>query len=129
MIRFLSKLKILLAVSLIALGLSANADVSLPVKTVATGDSCVEPVETMRRYHMEMLKHQRDDTMVRGIRTEKHSLVGCINCHAQKSESGDYIPVNDKDQFCESCHSYSAVKVDCFQCHRTTPDVEVSVSE
>ena len=32
--------------------------------------------------HMDMLKHQRDLTMHEGIRTTKHSLKECIECHA-----------------------------------------------
>ena len=32
------------------------------------------------------------------------------------------IPVNAPGQFCESCHTYAAVKMDCFECHATVPD-------
>jgi hypothetical protein len=31
------------------------------------GDNCVEDTEFMRRYHMTLLLHQRDDTMLKGI--------------------------------------------------------------
>ena len=44
-------------------------------------ESCVEPTEFMRRNHMEVIKHQRDETVHNGIRSTKHSLAGCIECH------------------------------------------------
>lgn len=92
-------------------------------------DQCVEPTDYMRRYHMDVLLHQRDETVLKGIRTKKHSLVGCINCHTKQDGHGQNIPINDEGQFCESCHTYAAVKIDCFQCHRSTPDIEVANDE
>lgn len=87
----------------------------------AEGRNCVEPNDVMRRRHFDFILHQRDDTVHRGIRTSKHSLVGCIDCHAAKDDSGKHIPINAEDQFCSSCHTYSAVKIDCFECHATVP--------
>tara|TARA_B100001971_G_scaffold206766_1_gene226018 strand:- start:8684 stop:9181 length:498 start_codon:yes stop_codon:yes gene_type:complete len=111
----------LLSASLfLGLALTANA-LSGPKIPQARGEKCVEPVEMMRRNHMEFLKHKRDATMRWGIRTEKHSLIGCIECHAAKGEDGKYIPVNDPDQACRSCHDYTAVTMDCFSCHATVP--------
>ena len=73
----------------------------------------MEPTEVMRRDHMKMILHQRDETMHQGIRTVKHSLKNCVNCHADpKTES-----VLGHNGFCESCHTYAAVTMDCFGCH------------
>ena len=84
-----------------------------PTVKITKGEQCVEPTEEMRRNHMQMILHQRDDTVHRGVRTSKHSLKNCIDCHAD--------PVTDsvlgKDGFCESCHSFAAVSMDCFSCH------------
>lgn len=89
-----------------------------PVIEAARGGQCVEPVADMRRNHMEYLKHQRDDTMHGGIRGARYSLKACIECHAsQQTNSVTAAPTN----FCISCHSYAAVKVDCFECHATQP--------
>ena len=89
-----------------------------PVIEWATGGHCVEPPEVMRRFHMDYLKHQRDDTLQRGIRGAKYSLKACVECHASRtSNSVTAAPTN----FCISCHSYAAVKIDCFQCHATQP--------
>ena len=93
----------------------------LPQIPPATGERCVEPTDVMRREHMRFLTHQRDDTVRAGIRGAKHSLVGCIACHAQKDAQGVAIPVNAKGQFCESCHRFAAVSVDCFECHASVP--------
>ncbi len=92
--------------------------VAKPIIEPARGDKCVEPAQDMRRNHMEYLKHQRDDTMRGGIRGAKYSLKTCIECHAsQTTNSVTAAPTN----FCISCHSFAAVKVDCFECHATQP--------
>ena len=87
------------------------------VEPAAAGTQCVEPPAVMRRMHMEFLKHQRDDTVRGGIRGAKYSLKDCIDCHAnQKTASVAKAETN----FCVSCHSYAAVKIDCFECHSST---------
>ena len=32
-----------------------------------------------------------------------------------------------KDDFCVSCHSYAAVKIDCFDCHSTKPQGSIAM--
>lgn len=76
-------------------------------------DRCVEDTEFMRRNHMKLLLHQRDETVHRGIRTKKYSLRNCINCHASKKTNS----VLGENGFCESCHRFAAVTMDCFSCH------------
>ncbi len=101
------------AVLLLAPALS-SAGAAKPVVKIENPGQCIAPAEEMRRNHMEMLKHQRDRTMRQGIRGEKASLNECINCHASKTTGS----VTGKDNFCESCHSYAAVKLDCWDCHQ-----------
>ncbi|PLX61249.1 MAG: hypothetical protein C0630_12465 [Sedimenticola selenatireducens] len=76
----------------------------------------------MRRNHMDYLKHDRRETVHKGIRNTQYSLAECVECHAEKDSAGAYKPVNADGQFCESCHSYVAVNLTCFQCHRKTPE-------
>ena len=97
--------------------------VALPKFPQPAGEKCVEPDEVMRRQHMDFILHQRDLTMHEGIRGKaaKYSLKGCIDCHVGYDDQGKAIPINAKGQFCESCHNYAAVSIDCFSCHRTTP--------
>jgi hypothetical protein len=78
---------------------------------------CVEDPKLMRRMHMEFLKHDRDDTVRRGIRTLKHSLSACVDCHANAT---DNRVLGSEQHFCQGCHSYAAVKLDCFDCHAST---------
>jgi hypothetical protein len=80
---------------------------------------CVEPTADMRVNHMEYILHKRDQTMHEGIRTKQHSLVECINCHV--SAAPDAPRVSSEKHFCNSCHSYAAVTIDCFQCHADRP--------
>ena len=80
---------------------------------------CVEPVEEMRKNHMEYILHQRDETVHRGIRTTQYSLDQCINCHV--SDAPDAPRFSSEEHFCNSCHSYAAVRIDCFQCHADRP--------
>jgi hypothetical protein len=84
------------------------------IEPARAGTQCVEPSDVMRRQHMNFLRHQRDDTVRGGVRGAKHSLKDCIDCHASAStRSVAQAPGN----FCVSCHSYAAVKIDCFECH------------
>ena len=117
-----------IALSLGTSVIKAYAEVSQPVFPSARGEQCVEPVDIMRRDHFEFLKHQRDKTVREGIRTPRHSLAGCIDCHADKDAQGRFVPVNAKGQFCQSCHVYAAVKIDCFSCHAARPSERVSQS-
>lgn len=87
--------------------------VPFPQHSITKGKKCVEPTDVMRKRHMEFILHQRDKTMHGGIRTTKHSLKNCINCHADPQTKS----VTGKDGFCESCHAYTAVSIDCFGCH------------
>lgn len=116
-------LRLLLLVSVLALsGNRAAAEPEQPIITKGKGEQCVEPVDVMRRMHMYFLKHERDETVHSGIRGRSYSLVGCVDCHTQKDAKDEFIPVNAEDQFCASCHAYSAVKIDCFECHATKPE-------
>jgi hypothetical protein len=87
-------------------------------------DNCVEPTEYMRRNHMELIRHQRDTTVYGGIRSTKHSMAGCVTCHVGYDADQQPVPVNGDHQFCEACHDYAAVTLNCFDCHATVPEGE-----
>ena len=93
-----------------------------PVIIKGKGDQCVADIDYMRRFHMTELKHQRDETMQRGVRTKKFSLKECVACHAAKDPEGKPVSINAPGQFCASCHEYAAVTIDCFQCHAAKPE-------
>ncbi len=80
---------------------------------------CVEPTAEMRKNHMKYILHQRDETVHRGVRTRQYSLNECINCHVSDAE--DAPRISSEEHFCSSCHSYAAVRIDCFQCHADRP--------
>lgn len=125
-LRQLAKHLVVLA-GLIALPTISNAGEFGPVppkaKTKASEKTeCVEPVTVMRKNHMEFLKHKRDETLREGVRTKKHSLVECIDCHVTPDDKGEYARIGDDGHFCSSCHNYAAVNVDCFDCHSDLPE-------
>ncbi len=82
---------------------------------------CVEPTDAMRKEHFMFLYHQRDKTVLKGIRTKQHSLANCVDCHVSYDEKGEAIPINSDGQFCQTCHIKTAVNIDCFTCHATVP--------
>jgi [DsrC]-trisulfide reductase subunit J len=88
----------------------------------ASLQACVEPTDTMRRKHMEFIKHQRDATVHGGIRGTKYSLAGCIECHVSARPDGYLVAVNGPGQFCNACHAFAAVNVNCFDCHASVPN-------
>lgn len=91
------------------------------VPRAVKGDQCVEETSFMRKNHMELLLHQRDETVHNGIRTKKHSLKECFTCHVVKGADNKPVTVKDPKHFCRECHDFAAVKVDCFQCHSSVP--------
>jgi predicted CXXCH cytochrome family protein len=112
-------LLLVLAVVLTLAGTVSAADgggrTPMPViERAAAGTQCVEPPATMRRSHMDLLRHQRDDTVRGGIRGARHSLKDCIACHASRQNAS---VAKAETNFCVSCHAYAAVKIDCFECH------------
>jgi predicted CXXCH cytochrome family protein len=108
-----------LALPTAAAGAEPAGRTPLPIIERATqGERCVEAPALMRRNHMDMLKHQRDETVFGGIRGAKYSLKECIACHAS-AQTGSVA--KSETNFCVSCHAYTAVKIDCFECHATKP--------
>jgi hypothetical protein len=106
-------------VSVVQAGDSLLPDIPQAQGRFSAAQGCVEPTEDMRKNHMEYILHQRDETMHEGIRTSRHSLVECINCHV--SDAPDAPRVSSEKHFCNSCHTYAAVSIDCFQCHADRP--------
>ncbi len=105
-------------------GLEFTGRVPKPAIEKGKGDKCVNDTEFMRKNHMTLLKHQRDETVHSGIRTKQYSLNGCIECHASQ-KTGRVIGSNEN--FCQGCHSYAAVQLDCFECHASKPQSKVSL--
>ncbi len=110
----MKRLLVGLAAALLLTPLLAAAGTPMPQLKIENPGSCIAPVPEMRRNHMEMLKHTRDRTMRQGIRGEKASLNECINCHASKTTGSVLGPGG----FCQECHAYAAVKLDCWDCHQ-----------
>lgn len=106
------------AALLAAPAFEAAAGVDLPKLERGKGEKCVEDTQFMRRNHMDLLKHHRDETMRKGIRTTRHSLKKCVECHAS-DKTGSVA--SSKEDFCAACHSYASVKLDCWDCHATKP--------
>lgn len=88
------------------------------VERAVQGSQCVDDPATMRRNHMDLLKHQRNDTVREGVRGARFSLNSCIECHASR-QTGSVA--KGQTNFCVSCHAYAAVKIDCFECHASKP--------
>ena len=102
----------------LAAGLAlAAARVAKPVIAIDKPGRCVEATDVMRRDHMKLLAHQRDRTVREGVRTKPHSLAGCVDCHASAKTASVLGP----EGFCQSCHAYAGVQLDCFECHAAKP--------
>jgi len=86
-------------------------------KTPPQLNRCVEPTAIMRRNHMKFLLRQRDQTVINGIRGQKYSLSGCMDCHNPTVAGQEVVHYDNPDHFCASCHRYASVKIDCFECH------------
>jgi predicted CXXCH cytochrome family protein len=89
-------------------------EANAPKLDVGKGGECVKDTQWMRKNHMHMLKHQRNETVRKGIRIEQEALKNCVECHASTSDNS---VTAREDSFCIGCHRYAAVKIDCFECH------------
>ena len=102
----------------LAAGMAFAADrVAKPVVVIEKPGRCVEDTALMRRDHMKFLVHQRDRTVREGVREKTHSLSGCVDCHAS-AKTGSVLGA---EGFCQSCHAYAGVQLDCFECHTAKP--------
>lgn len=111
------RLWLLVIFALLSGNAAAGGRVPLPALNVDKSTKCVAPPEVMRREHMNMLARQKVRTVQFGIRGEPVHLAGCIACHASKT-TGSVL--GRSDGFCESCHAYVGVRIDCFDCHQPT---------
>jgi hypothetical protein len=75
---------------------------------------CVEDVQYMRPYHMDLLDQwrtavvrdgERWHTSVSGERRVMSLTGTCMGCHT------------NREQFCTRCHDYSGVEPTCWDCH------------
>ena len=96
----------------------------VPHPPKGSGEHCVADTDYMRRYHMTMMKHQRDDTVHEGVRGGKFSIGECVGCHAVKGDDGKPVSYESPKHFCRSCHDYAAVSIDCFECHASRPGLK-----
>lgn len=131
--KILTHLSIILGLAILASTSSFAEDSSnsslYPKITIPkeAGEQCVRPPAEIRRLHPDMLKHDRIQTMRKGVRANSDgsklegSLKACISCHATKDDSG-YVRIDNEQHFCVSCHKFAAVTIDCFQCHRDIPE-------
>jgi len=76
--------------------------------------NCVEDAEYMAAWHMDLLDQWRDEVVREGVRdpvvvdgvSYPRSLTqGCLACH------------DNKEAFCDVCHSYAGVDPYCWDCH------------
>lgn len=116
---------VLALVTLLAGCSKAPSEADLNLATAKQkAEQCVEPENVIRTKHMAMLMHQRDATVIEGIRTTQHSLKECINCHVSATkQDGTPLHYGDKEHFCTTCHAAVGQKIDCFQCHADRPEV------
>ncbi len=100
-----------------------SRDANGKVVPTPRGEHCVEETSYMRANHMNLLLHKRDETVQKGIRTKKHRLTECIDCHVTPAEDGVTARISDEDSkhFCATCHIATAVTLDCFECHADRP--------
>lgn len=96
--------------------------VPMPKIPPAKGAHCVRPVAWMLKNHMKLLMQLRYQAVHEGIRHRRESLPGCMNCHVSKLADGRYPSVNSPKFFCNACHDYVGVRIDCFSCHTNRPD-------
>jgi hypothetical protein len=116
-------LVLLIAAGAAAAGEPAGRTPKPAIEPARAGTQCVAAPDVMRRDHPSLLKHQRNETVHRGVREAQSSLKACIGCHASAATGS---VAQAKTDFCTSCHSYAAVQIDCFDCHASKAQKSVA---
>lgn len=129
MTRFLRLIYVLIGLTL--LSTSAIAETPFPTIHEPSDESkkCIHPEDEMRRNHMNYILHERDETMYEGIRNEPASLANCIDCHVEPNAQGEIAGIDSNEHFCNACHQYASVQIDCFQCHADRPQKYINRSK
>lgn len=117
---------VLLAAVTVSSAHAEGSRVPQPSYSVDRSTKCVAPPDVMRRTHMEMLKHRRDQTVHRGVRGGDESLNRCLSCHADRTTGK---AIGAPDAFCQSCHDYAGVRLDCFECHQGNPGAQAKLRD
>ena len=98
-------------------GVAAGASIKAPEPAKAPGGEtqCIEDTLWMRENHMQLLVEWREDVVRNNDRVYRSQLLKkdfdksltntCLDCHENKQD------------FCDSCHTYSAVSPNCWDCH------------
>lgn len=119
-IAVISALIVVAAAAAAMRSLAGNTPVPHPPK--GQGEHCVADTEFMRKNHMKMLMHHRNEAVHLGVRTEQYDLNRCVACHAVAGPDARPVSFESPQHFCRSCHIYAAVSIDCFECHASRPD-------
>ena len=116
-------------------GLAAGAAGSPPEVKLPDGQ-CVEDLQYMKAYHMDLLNQWRDAVVREGKKTYVSKAYGtshemsltrtCLKCHAavdgaaaagQPASAAGDCPTPGRTTFCHQCHDYANVRPTCWQCH------------
>jgi hypothetical protein len=134
MTRFLRPILVLIGFMLLSTSTlvgTAQAETPFPTINEPSDKSlkCIQPEDEMRRNHMNYILHERDETMHEGIRDEPGSLSACIDCHVEPNAQGEIADIESDQHFCNGCHQYASVQIDCFQCHADRPQKFIKRNE
>lgn len=119
---FLAAIFILMSAGVMAVQAQADLGPHIPK---AVGEPHPEGNEFWRINHMDLLRHDRDQTVYFGDREIQASLKECVACHAVNDEQGEPVSYEEPEHICRTCHDFAAVKIDCFSCHQSKPDADI----
>ncbi len=95
-------------------GSHESPSLDTPTINAMSDKKCIEDTEYMKSSHMQLLDQWRNEVVRDGATTYTSSSGQvyemslddtCLSCHSNPEE------------FCNSCHSYSAVSLYCWECH------------
>ena len=112
------RLAALALVATLAIPAGATAGVDKPGIEKARSGPCIAPPGVMRPGHPDLPKQQRTITVHGGVGDAQGDLEKCVRRHPSKQTGS--VAAGPQD-FCESCHAYAGVKLDCFECHASRP--------
>ncbi len=76
----------------------------------------------VRRVHGRWINQHRYPAQRALAYPDEYRVQACINCHVPESKNDQAVRITHTEtHFCATCHTYVAVRLDCFECHADRP--------
>lgn len=104
--------------------ITGKADYKPAPQITTTATQCIEPAQWMIDNHMRLLDEWRTDV----VRNNQTTYTASDGQTYQISLEDTCLSCHNPTTFCDQCHQYVGVNLDCWNCHNV-PEEQTSASK